>query len=147
MLTWPSLLSATHLVGLSLAVGAASAKLVLLFRCRSDVSSVPVFTRTTRLLTRQIILGMVLLTLSGIGWLVLGYPITTRLVVKLVLAAALWVIGPVIDNVVEPAFLKGIPEAGAPSSPTFLAAHRRYLMVEFGATLTFYVTIVMWVWR
>lgn len=140
-----SFLTFAHLVGLALAVGAATAKLVLLLRCRGDAGFVPVFVAVSRPLTRLIILGLVLLTLSGVGWLLLGHGFTTRLVVKLVLVAAIWVLGPVIDNVVEPGFVAAAPGTGASPSPAFRRALRRYLAFESVATGLFYAVLVLWV--
>jgi hypothetical protein len=98
-----------------------------------------------RPVTRLIILGLALLTLSGVGWLLLGYPFTTLLVVKLVLVAAIWVLGPLIDNVVEPKFRKLAPRSGESVSPEFVRIQQRYLLMEGLATGLFYVIVVMWV--
>jgi hypothetical protein len=101
-----SLLPIAHLIGLALAVGSATVKLALLLKCRTDETFVPVFMKVARPITRFIILGLVLLTLSGIGWLLVGYPFTPLLVVKLVLVGIVWVLGPIIDNTAEPKFQK-----------------------------------------
>lgn len=147
MISLASLLSAAHLIGLALGVGAATAKLALLLRCRRDHGLVRGYLEVVRPLTRQVVLGMVLLTLSGLGWLWLGYPFTPRLGVKLVLVAAILVAGPIIDNVVEPRFRKLAPGPGKPASPAFLQAQARYLGVEVLATLLFYAIIALWVLR
>ena len=63
----PSSLLLVHLVGLAIGLGAATAKLVLLFQCRADGAFVPTYLAVVRPITRQIILGLVLLLLSGIG--------------------------------------------------------------------------------
>lgn len=147
MAFFPSFLTFAHLLGLSLAVGTATAKLVLLLRSGFDPDFVHVFLKVCRPITKLIILGMVLLTLSGVAWLVRGYPFTPLLVVKLVLVAAVWVLGPVIDNVAEPPFRKLAPAPGEPPSPGFLAARKRYLTLEVAATLIFYVVTVLWVFR
>ncbi len=78
MVSLPSLLSLAHLIGLALGVGAATAKLTLLLRCRSDPAFLPAFVAVARPVTRLIILGLALLTLSGVGWLLLGRPFTPR---------------------------------------------------------------------
>lgn len=142
-LSW--LLSVAHLGGLALGVGAATVKLVLLLKCKADSSFVPVYIKVTKPITRQIILGLALMTLSGIGWLLLGYPLTSLLIVKVVLVLAIWVLGPVIDNVVEPKFQKLAPGPGEPSSPAFTRIQRQYLMLEVTATGLFYIIIVVWV--
>jgi hypothetical protein len=74
VISLPSLLSVTHLVGLALGVGSATVKLVLLLKCSADDTFAPVYIKVARPITRQIILGLGLLTLSGIGWLLLRYP-------------------------------------------------------------------------
>ena len=107
-----SWLIVAHVIGLSLAVGSASAKLTLLAKCRTDHAFVPVFIAIARPVTRLIILGLILVTLSGVGWLLLGYPFTSTLIVKLVMVGVIWVLGPVIDNVAEPRFKKSAPAAG-----------------------------------
>lgn len=140
----PSFLSLAHLIGLALGVGCATAKLVLLLRCKADHAFVPTFVATARPVTRLIILGLALLTLSGVGWLFLGYPFTPRLVIKLVLVGAIWVLGPIIDNVVEPKFRELAPAAGASASPAFIRIQQRYLLLEVIATGLFYVIVVMW---
>lgn len=139
------LLSIAHLIGLALGVGAATAKLVLLLKCNADATFVPVFIKVARLITRQIILGIVLLTLSGIGWLLIGYPLTALLIVKVGLVTAIWVLGPIIDNVVQPRFQRLAPAPGEPPSPAFMHVQRQYLMLEVTATLLFYIVIVIWV--
>jgi hypothetical protein len=101
----------------------------------------------SRSITRLIILGMILMTLSGIGWFFLGHGLTPRFMVKLVLVAAIWVLGPVIDNVVEPRFRMLAPGPGEPAAPAFAIALKQYLVWEAIATSLFYVIIVMWVFR
>jgi len=145
VISTPTLLTLAHLLGLVLAVGAATVKLTLLFRCKTDPSFVPEYLRLSKPVTRQIITGLVLLTLSGIGWLIYGYPFSTALIVKLILVLAVWILGPVIDNVVEPNFAKLVPGSGEPPSSEFLEAQRRYLFMELLATGLFYAIIVMWV--
>jgi hypothetical protein len=48
------LLALGHLVGLALGVGAATVKLVLLFKCKSDPAFVSVYVRVAKLITRLI---------------------------------------------------------------------------------------------
>jgi len=145
MSSLPSLLSLAHLIGLALAVGSATAKLTLLLKSRADDAFVPAYLAVARPLTRLIVLGLALLTLSGVGWLLVGYSFTPLLVGKITLVAAIWVLGPIIDNVVEPAFRKLAPRPGEPASPAFIRARQRYLLLEAIATGLFYVIIVMWV--
>jgi hypothetical protein len=67
------------------------------------------------------------------------------LIVKVVLVAAIWMLGPLIDNVVEPKFLKLAPGAEEPPSPPFIRTQKQYLTLEVVATLLFYIIIVIWV--
>jgi hypothetical protein len=145
MVSLPSLLSLAHLIGLALGVGCATAKLTLLLRCRADHTLVPSYIATAKPITRLIVLGLALLTLSGVGWLLLGYPFAPLLVVKLALVVAIWVLGPVIDNVVEPKFQKLAPEPGESASPAFIRIQQHYLLLEVTATGLFYVIVAMWV--
>jgi hypothetical protein len=141
------LLTVAHLIGLALGMGAATAKLFLLLRCRRDTSFLKVYLEVARTITRQIIAGMILLTLSGLGFLFIGFPFTSRLTVKVVFVAALWALGPMIDNVVEPKFRTLAPEPGAAPSPEFITAQRRYVAIEVLATSLFYLIVVIWLWR
>lgn len=145
MISMHSLMLLTHLIGLVLAVGAASVKLLLLLRCAADRALLPCYLKVVRLISRQIILGIILLTLSGIGWLIMGYHLTVALVVKLVLVGAIWVIGPVIDNVVEPRFRALVPAAGEAASPALIRMEKQYLALEIIATSLFYIIMTMWV--
>lgn len=145
MISLPSVLSLTHLIGLTLAVGAATLKLRLLLRCKTDHAFVPTYVTITKSITRQIVVGLIILTLSGAGWLLLGYPITPLLVVKLVLVGAIWVLGPVIDNAVEPKFKKLAPARGEAASSEFIRILKQYLALEVVATGLFYVITIMWV--
>lgn len=145
MISLTSLLITVHLLGLSFALGAATVKSILLYRCRVDYGFVSVYSRVARPITRVLIVGMILLTLSGIGWLLVGYSLTPRLIMKLILFAVIWAMGPVIDNVVEPKFLKLAPAAGETSSVEFVGAMNRYLVLETFATGLFYVIVIIWV--
>jgi hypothetical protein len=140
----PTLLSLAHLIGLSLALGAATVKLLLLLRCVRDPSFVPSYLAMVRTVTRPIIVGLALLIVSGAGWMLVGYRFTTLLTAKLVLVAAVLALGPVIDNVVEPKFRRLAPAAGESPSAAFAAARGRYLALELTATSLFYVIVIMW---
>ena len=134
-----------RLIGLALGVGGATTKLLLPLKTGVDRAFVSTYIQVAGPITRLIQLGIVLLTLSGIGWLVLGYPMTPRLVAKLVLVAAIWGRGPIIERGVEPRFrgLTAGPEAAPP--PAFIQVRRRYLARDITATLLLYVIIVYWV--
>ena len=134
-----------HLVGLAFGLGAATVKTTLLLKCSTAPDFTPVYLRVNRAITRFIILGMILLTVSGIGWLVApgGYSFTPLLITKLALVLGLWGIGPVIDNVFEPAFTRLAPRAGEPPSSEFLRARRRLVTIECIATGLFYVVTLL----
>lgn len=134
-----------HLVGLALALGAATVKLVLLLQCRADGELVQVFLKVARPITRLIVAGMILLALSGVGWLLVAYDLTPLLIVKLVLFGSVFVLGPIIDNIAEPKFRKLAPAAGKPASPEFIRARQQYVALEVAATLFFYAIVVLWV--
>lgn len=145
MVSLPAVLTVVHLVGVALGLGSATAKLRLLLRCRADPAFAAVFLEVTKPLTRQIVLGLVMLVVSGIGWILIGYPFTPLLVTKMVLVGAMFVMGPIIDNVVEPKFKALAPGTGEAPSPEFIRVRGRYLGLEAAATSLFYVIVVMWV--
>lgn len=140
-----ALLTVSHLVGLAMAMGSATVKLILLIRTTRDPSLVAAFARVSRPITHLLVAGLLILVASGLGWLFLGYPIGGRLVAKLVLVAAVFALGPVIDKFVEPTFFRLAPAPGDTPSGEFLRAQRRFLSVEALATLLFYVITVFWV--
>jgi hypothetical protein len=136
------------LIALSLGMGAATTKTALLLRCRGDASLIATFKAVSRTVTRLIITGLVLLVVSGFAWFFVGgLRLTTSIVVKLVLVAALFVLGPLIDNVVEPKYNRLAPENGAAPSAEFLKVQRQYVALELFATSLFYVITVFWVFR
>lgn len=145
MISLPSFLTFFHLIGLVLGVGAATVKLVLLFKCKSEPALVPSYLKIFKPITQLIITGLILLTLSGIGWLLYGYPFSSELIIKLILVLAIWIIGPVIDNVFEPKFIKLAPAIDQEVSVEFLQIQNKYLGIEIFATLLFYIIIIMWV--
>lgn len=142
-----AILSAVHLVGLALGLGAATTKTVLLLRCRADPDFIAAYLTVHRLITRVIIGGLLLLVLSGVGFFLVGTPLTGRLVVKLVLVAAIFALGPLIDNVAEPRYARTAPRPGASASPEFPNAQRFYVTLEVTATLLFYVVSALWLSR
>jgi len=145
MISWTSFLSLAHIIGLALGLGCATAKLTLLARCRADPAFVPTYIAVARPITRLIIFGLILVTLSGAGWLFAGYSLTRLLLVKLVLVGAIWVIGPVIDKVVEPKFVQLAPTHGEPASTAFMRIQRQYLCLEAIATGLFYLVVAIWI--
>jgi len=141
----PPFLKLLHLFGLSLAVGAATVKVVLLLRSVKDAGLLPAYFAVARSVTKLIITGMILLALSGMGWLFVAYDMTPLLAVKLALFGCVFVLGPIIDNVAEPKFKRLAPAAGQAASPEFIRARTRYLALEFAATGLFYAIVLLWV--
>ena len=145
MISLHAVLTVVHLLGLALGLGSATAKLTLLLRSRADHEFVAVFLKVTKLLTRQIVLGLILLVVSGIGWILIGYPLTPLLITKLLLVGSMFVMGPIIDHVIEPKFKALAPEMGEAPSPEFMRTQTWYLALETAATAMFYGIVVMWV--
>ena len=138
-----SVLLAVHLIGLALAIGASTLKLVFLFRCNSDYGFVPVFLKVIRQVTKVIISGLVLITLSGIGWLFMGYSFTLLLIIKVVLVGLIWILGPIIDNVIEPKYKKAAPLPGETASTDFVKFQKQFMAMEITATGLFYVILII----
>lgn len=137
-------LTLAHLTGLVLCVGGATVKAVLLLRAGTNAGRVRDYLGVVRPITRQLLTGMALLTVSGVGWLLLKYPFSPLLTFKLVLVAIGWVLGGTIDRVAEPAFRATSPAVGEVPSPEFLRARSRYLLLELAATSSFYLIIATW---
>jgi hypothetical protein len=138
-----SLLTLVHLIGLSLSIGAASVKLSLLLKCQSDPSFASTYTKVVKTITRFIVIGIGLLTLSGIGWIILGFPFSGLLVAKIVVVVLVWILGPTIDNAIEPKFLKLASAPDTLSSPEFAAVSKRYLTAEIVATALLFAALLL----
>lgn len=126
-MTFYTILLAVHLVGLAMGVGASTVKLVFLFKCNSDYNFVSVFLKIIRPVTKVIISGLILLTLSGIVWLFKGYSFTPLLIIKVILVGLIWILGPVIDNVIEPKYIKSAPLPGETASADFVQFQKQFL--------------------
>lgn len=147
MATIWSLLTVIHIIGFIIGVGAATVKLVLLIKTNKNFSFIPDYLKVSKPITKQIILGQILVTLSGIGWLFLGYDFTPVLIVKIILVGLVWIIGPVIDNVFEPKFRKLAPAAGEQPTPEFIRIQKQHFNLEVTATALFYIIIFLWILR
>ena len=120
-----------------------SIKLLLILRCHSNYEFFHIYFKVSKLITRLIVIGIIFMTLSGIAWLVIGYPFTALLIVKLILVGLIWVLGPIIDNVVEPKLEKLIPIQGQTFSAAFVRTHKQHLALEIAATMLMYsITII-----
>jgi len=145
MISFYTFIFFVHIIGLVMGVGAATVKLVLLIKSKYDYSVVPFYLKVAKPITQLIITGMVLLTISGIGFIIEGYPLTTQLIIKLIFVALLWIIGPIIDNAIEPKFIKSAPAIGHHPTQEFIEVHKKYLNLEILATLIFYIVIGVWI--
>ena len=79
------LLVLLHLIGLSFGLGAATVKMVFVIKSNADHEFLPVYFKVTKIVTKLIVSGIVILTLSGIGWLIYGSSFSPLFIVKLVL--------------------------------------------------------------
>ena len=138
-----SFLLVFHLIGLALGVGSATAKVVLLVKCYRDITFVPFYLKVMVPLTRTLVLGLILMTVSGIIWLIRGYGFPATMIVKLVFVGAVWVVGLLIDNVTEPRFRKLAPAQGATASEAFILIQKKHLALEIIGTLLFYIILVL----
>lgn len=132
-----------HLIGLALGVGCATAKVVLLLKCYRDTAFVPFYLKVMVPLTRMLVLGLILMTVSGIIWLILGYGFPTTMIVKLVFVGALWAVGLLIDNLTEPQFRKLAPAQGEKASDAFILIQKKHLVMEVIGALLFYIIVVL----
>ncbi len=147
MPSFESLLPVVHLFGLALGLGSATAKMRLLLRCKTHQELLPAYIAIVKPITQLIVLGTMLLILSGVTYLLLGYPLSPLLIVKMVLVALIFLLGITIDNLIQPRFVKLAPVAGASLSPEFVQIRRQYLFAEATATGLFYIIFVMWMLR
>jgi hypothetical protein len=145
MISFYTFIFFVHIIGLVIGVGAATVKLVLLIKSKYDYTIVPFYLKVSKPITQLIIFGMVLLTISGIGFIIEGYPLTTQLTIKLIFVALLWIIGPIIDNAIEPKFIKSAPEIGHQPTQEFIEVQKKHLILEVFATAFFYIVIGVWI--
>lgn len=132
-----------HLAGMALGVGFATAKVVLLLRCNKDAAFLRVYLKVVKPLTNILVLGLIMMTLSGITWLVLGYGFSNLMILNLVFVGIVWILGLIIDKISEPRFLRLAPDASEEPSPAFISIRNKHLALEIIAALVFYTLIVM----
>lgn len=142
MIILSELLMIVHVIGLVLAAGSATIKLLLLFKCNADYKFFPVYFKVAPMITRLIISGMILLTLSGIAWIIIGYSLEPLLIFKIVLVGFIWILGPIIDNVAEPKLKKFIPLPEQNSAPAFIRIQQQHLLLEIAATVLMYAIAI-----
>lgn len=137
-------LTIAHLIGVALGIGAGTVKFILLVQARRDTTRISTYLAVAPAITKVILIGMGLLIISGLAWLVTGYPLSGWLIAKLVMVAAIIAMGATLDKVVEPKFRGLAPLAGVAATPAFARAHGRYLTIEFAATGLFYAITIYW---
>lgn len=138
-----SALTLAHLLGLAFAVGASTVKLALVIRAKSDLQFLPAFLAVRKPITRLIVLGMILVTVSGIVWFLQGYPWSPPVIVKMVLVGLIWALGPIIDNAFEPKLERLAPGPGEAPTQAFRSAQRAHLVIETLATALMYGALVL----
>ncbi|HET6765876.1 MAG TPA: hypothetical protein VFH08_00710 [Chitinophagaceae bacterium] len=143
MILLSEILMIVHVIGLVLAAGSTTVKLVLLFKCNADYKFFPVYFRVAPLITRLIITGMILLTLSGIAWIIIGYSLEPLLIIKIVVVAFIWILGPVIDNVAEPKLKKSALLTEQIPTPDFARIQKQHLLLEIAATVLMYAAVII----
>lgn len=143
MLVLSEILYVVHVIALTLAAGAALVKLLLVFRCKKDYTFYTDYFKVAPLLSKLIITGMILLTLSGITWIITGYALEPLLIVKIIIVTAIWIIGPIIDNRAEPRVEKLFPSPGVEPSAEFVGAQQQHLQLEIIATILMYAALII----
>ena len=143
MLLLSEILYIVHVIALSLAAGTAVVKLLLVVKCKKDYTFYTVYFGLAPLLSKLIISGMVLLTLSGITWIIIGYSMEWLLILKIIIVAGIWIIGPVIDNRAEPRVKKLLPPPGAEPSAEFIHVQQQHLQLEIIATVLMYAALII----
>ena len=132
-----------HVIGLILAAGSAIIKLLLLFKCKADYKFFTTYFQVAPLITRLIIFGMILLTISGITWIIIGYSLEPLLILKIILVALIWILGPLIDNVAEPKLKRLVALQEQNLTADFVQAQTQHLVLEIAATVLMYAAVVI----
>lgn len=147
MFSLSGFLTLVHLIGFALGLGGATVKLYLLLQTASDLSLISSYLRSVRTISRLIILGIILLTVSGLATIITvgARPFTDVFVIKLLAVGAILIIGPLIDNVAEPKVRILAPQGDEAPSAKFSSALRHYITLEIVATALFYLITIIWV--
>lgn len=131
------------MIGIALGVGGASVKFVLFMKSYRNNEFTPTYAMVAGPIAPLIPLGLVLLTVSGIGFFLIGYPEGSSLLVKHILVVALWIVGILIDKVYEPKYLTLAPKAGGTPTPEFLQIRKRLMPLETVGTILFYAIVII----
>jgi hypothetical protein len=147
MFSLSGVLTLVHLIGFALGLGGVTVKLYLLLQSVSDFKLISSYLRVARTITRLIVLGIILLTVSGLASVLLvgARPFTALFIIKLLGVGAILIVGPLIDNVAEPKVRILAPQGDEAPSAQFRSALRLYVTLEVVATALFYLITVIWV--
>lgn len=143
MVSTYSIVSLIHDFGLAFGVGGVTVNLALMMKSRSDREFAPIFMKASEPIARLVFLGLSLLTLSGIGFFVLGYPEEQMLLVKHILVAVLWVIGSLMMFSYQPKLAKLAPKPGQPPTPEFFSIQKRVQILGMIGIILWYTTTIM----
>lgn len=130
-----------HLIGLAFGVGGVTANAILMIKTRSNKEFTPIIMKAVVLIGKLVFFGLVLLTVSGIGFLYLGYPLA-RLTVKLFLVGALWIEGPLVHYFTS-RLAKLVPNPSQPASPEFLSIKRKTQVIGMIGVILWYMTTAL----
>jgi hypothetical protein len=143
MVNFSIFLMSMHIIGLAIGVGSATVKLILALKAKVNYEFLTVYFKVNKIITRFIISGFIILIVSGIGLLLIGYSFTPLLQIKVVLVILVFAIGPLIDNVYEPKFEKLFSQSGETGALTFARIQNQHLALEVTATMLMYVITIM----
>ena len=138
-----TLLRLVHLFALAFGVGGATISMALMMKAGSDKEFAPVFAKVSKIIAKVVFLGLILLTISGIGFFVLGYPEKELLLVKHALVAIIWVAGSLIMFVYSPKLSKLAPKPGNPPTPEFLSVQKTVQTLGIINFICWYATTVL----
>lgn len=147
MISFSILVRLVHFIGLGLALGAATTKLVLQLRSTKDQGFVAAYIAVDKPITGLILAGTGLLALSGIVWLLVGYPLQPLLIFKIVLVVLAVGVGASMGRFIEPAYIRLAPKPGEAASAAFVRVQRQYLLAECLATGLYYLIVIIWILR
>jgi hypothetical protein len=131
-----------HIIGLALGLGGVTVNVALMVKARFDKELASIIPKVSRIIGPLIFLGLVLLTISGIGFVHLGYPLTRTLTVKLDLVVVLWVEGLLISYLGSK-IGRLAPKLGEPPSPKFLSTRRKMQALAVVGVVLWYTTTAL----
>jgi hypothetical protein len=128
-----------HTIGLAFGLGGVTASFVLMIKSRFDRELASTIINVSKTIAPLIFLGLVLLTISGIGFMRLGYPLTRTLAIKHALVVALWIVGPIMLYLTSK-LEKLSSKPGEPPSPKFLSTRTKVQALAVVGLVLWYAT-------